>query len=381
MMPVGATAAGALKAAVGWTRKPGTSNFDVISPVLIIKLVLMDAARWLRECGLTVEDLTPADGTDAGVDAILEVETDGRSARFAVQAKSRAPYPHELERLKQSWHALAARGHPLVIAPFISEPLGSALTRDGWSWADAQGNFDLRAPGLLLRQRRSSSPPAPKQKTLPRGSGSFAVVRALVGFSSGEAEEPTATALAGQAGVSQPRASQILHQLHQLELVDRPGHGRWEPRREALLDRFLAEYPGPGGSEQYYYSLDSSLDVAVHAGQVSSRGHPIVASADVGPDLILAWRRPTLVILYARHVIDPSGLGLTQAQGRHDANVIMRTPQDRSVFPVPALAAHVQGRDVPLADPLQQIWDLQDLGGADRIEAAGRLRQWLLERP
>jgi hypothetical protein len=106
-----------------------------------------------------------------------------------------------------------------------------------------------------------------------------------------------------------------------------------------------------------------------------------VASADVGPDLILAWRRPSLVIFYAKHVIDPSGLGLTQAQGRHDANVIMRTPQDRSVFPAPALTAQVQGRDVPLADPLQQIWDLQDLGGADRIEAAGRLRQWLLERP
>jgi len=157
--------------------------------------------------------------------------------------------------------------------------------------------------------------------------------------------------------------------------------GRWEPRREALLDRFLAEYPGPGGSEQYYYSLDSPLDVAVHAGQVSTQSRPIVASADVGPDLILAWRRPTLVILYAKHAIDPSGLGLTQAQGRHDANVIMRTPQDRSVFPAPALAAQVQGRDVPLADPLQQIWDLQDLGGADRIEAAGRLRQWLLGHP
>jgi hypothetical protein len=32
------------------------------------------------------------------------------------------------------------------------------------------------------------------------------------------------------------------------------------------------------------------------------------------------------------------------------------------------------------ADVVLQIWDLQDLGGADRIEAAGRLREWLLER-
>jgi hypothetical protein len=341
----------------------------------------MDAARWLRESGLTVEDLTPGDRTDAGVDAILEVQGGDRGARFAVRVKSRAPYPHELERLKQSWGRLATRGHPLIVAPFVSEPVGSMLTKDGWSWADSQGNFDLRAPGLLLRQRRASTPPAPKRKTLPRGSGSFAVIRALVGFSGGEDEEPGATALAAQAGVSQPRASQILHQLHELELVDKSGHGRWEPRREALLERFLAEYPGPGGSEQYYYSLDSPVDVAVRAGQASIQSRPIVASADVGPDLILAWRRPSQVILYAKHAIDPSGLGLTRAQGRHDANVIIRTPQDRSVFPAPALVAQVRGKDVPLADSLQQIWDLQDLGGADRIEAAGRLRQWLLERP
>jgi hypothetical protein len=315
------------------------------------------------------------------VDAILDVAVGDRGARFAVQARGRAPYPHELERLQRSWHDLELRGHPLLIAPFISEPLGSALTRDGWSWADAQGNFDLRAPGLVARQRRSSAAPAPKRRSLPRGSGSYAVIRALVGFSGGEDEEQGATALAAQAGISQPRASQVLHQLHDLKLVDISGHGRWEPRREALLDRFLAEYPGPGGSEHYHYTLDSPVDVAVRAGQASTPGRPIAVSADVGPDLIVPWRRPSLVILYARHAIDPSGLGLTEAHGRHDANVIIRTPEDRSVFPVPALAGQVQGNEVPLADPLQQVWDLQDLGGADRVEAAGRLREWLLERP
>jgi DNA-binding transcriptional ArsR family regulator len=357
------------------------SSFEVITTVLIICSVLMDAVRWLRESGLEVEDVTSASGTDAGIDAILDVAADGRSARFAVQVKSRAPYPHELEWLEQPRRQLAGRGHPLIAAPFVSEPLGSILTTEGWSWADAQGNFDLRAPGLLLRQRRTSAPLPPKRRSLPRGSGSFAVIRALVGLSREEGEEPGASALAAQAGVSQPRVSQVLHHLYGLELVDRSGHGRWEPHREALLDRFLAEYPGPGGSEQYYYSLDSPVAVAVRAGLVSTPGRPILTSADVGPDLIVPWRRPSLVILYAKHAIDPSDLKLTEASGRHDANVIMRTPHDRSVFTAHALVPQVKGNDVPLADPLQQIWDLQDLGGADRIEAAGRLRQWLLERP
>ena len=339
----------------------------------------MDAVRWLRDSGLRVEDLSPASGEDAGVDAVLDVAVGDRSVRFAVQAKSRAPYPHEVERLHRSWRELELRGHPLLVAPFISESLGIILIRGGWSWADAQGNFDLRAPGLVARQRRASTAPAPKRRSLPRGSGSYAVIRALI--NSGENEEPGATALAAQAGISQPRASQVLHHLHDLKLVDISGHGRWDPNREALIDRFLAEYPGPGGSEHYYYTLDSPVDVAVGAGRASTPGRPIVVSADVGPDLIVPWRRPSLVILYARHAIDPSDFGLTDAQGRHDANVIVRTPEDRSVFPVPALVSQIQGNEVPLADPLQQIWDLQDLGGADRIEAAGRLREWLLERP
>ena len=83
------------------------------------------------------------------------------------------------------------------------------------------------------------------------------------------------------------------------------------------------------------------------------------------------WRRPSLVILYTKHAIDPAELDLVSARGSHDANVIVRMPGDRSVFPFRALEAQIQGNDVPLADPLQQIWDLQDLGGADRLEAAG----------
>ena len=130
-----------------------------------------------------------------------------------------------------------------------------------------------------------------------------------------------------------------------------------------------------------YFNRAGAFAESVRAATGATLPKPLEAREVSEGHLILAWRRPSLVILYAKHAIDPSGLGLTQAQGSHDANVIMRAPQDRSVFPVPALAAQVQGCDVPLADPLQQIWDLQDLGGVDRIEAAGRLRQWLLEHP
>jgi hypothetical protein len=107
----------------------------------------------------------------------------------------------------------------------------------------------------------------------------------------------------------------------------------------------------------------------------------LAVSADVGPDLLLSWRRPSVVILYARQLLDLDRLGVVDAQGRHDADVIVRTPDDVSVFPTHPLVADVDGVEVPLADQTQQVWDLQDLGGADRLEAAGRLREWLLNRP
>jgi hypothetical protein len=338
----------------------------------------MNVVRWLRESGLHVEDYVSA-GVERA-DAVLDVAEGAQGARFVAEWRSRAPYPHEVERLHRTWQELAPLGHPLLTAPFISEALGTMLTNIGWSWADDQGNFDLRAPGLLLRQRRSNLPPVVRRMTLPKGSGSLAIIRSLVRSGVGD-PAPRITALARMTGVSQPRASQVLGQLHDLGLAESAGRGRWEPRREELVDRFLAEYPGPGGSESYFYSLDPPVETAVRAAGGGGLDQPIVASADVGPDLIVPWRQPSVVILYVSRVIHPPALGLVSAQGPHDANVIVRMPADQSVFPSPSFAAQVRGRDVLLADPLQQIWDLEALGGADRAEAAGRLREWLLTHP
>jgi hypothetical protein len=200
----------------------------------------------------------------------------------------------------------------------------------------------------------------------------------LIKFVDGEGDSVGATALAAHAGVSQPRASQVLRLLQDQKLVEKAADRRWRPRRTELLDRFLAEYPGPGGSMLYFYSLDSPTDVAIRAArELKDR---VVVSADVGPDLIRPWRRPSEVILYAQDLVDGARLGLVQAHGRHDANVVVRMPTDRSVFPVPALVAEVQGAEVGLADPSQMIWDLRDLGGADRSDAAAELRTWLLTR-
>lgn len=341
----------------------------------------MDVASALAAAGVKVRRVEREQRVnDRQVDAILDLRLGNVRARFAVEEKRRAPYPNELPKLHPIRKSLAEVGTPMLVVPFVSEPLGTSLTRAGWSWADTTGNFDLRSDHLVLRQRSTATPPRGKVRRLPQGSGSLAIIRALIAFPRETKEEPGATALANQVGVSQPRASQVLHRLLELDLVTRSPEGRWLPDREALLDRFLSEYRGPGGSERCLYSLDPPNEIAARAAQLTDE-RSLAVSADVGPDLVLAWRRPSLVIFYARQLLDLDRLGLVDAQGRHDANVIVRSPDDVSVFPMHPLVADIGDVAVPLADLTQQVWDLQDLGGADRLEAAGRLREWLLNRP
>jgi hypothetical protein len=351
-----------------------------VRTVLIISVVLIDVVRSLREAGVSVRQPSMRQGANAGADVILDVELNGVRARFAAEVKSRAPYPGELRGMASRQRSLSTNGVPLLVVPFVSAPRGAAMTKAGWSWGDEHGNFDLRAAGLVMRQRTASSPPAPKRRTLPRGSGSYAAIRALISLREKDNMGVGATALANQANVSQPRASQILGQLDGLGLVERLGRGRWLPRRDELLDRFLAEYPGPGGSEQYFYTLDPLAELAAHLTQTPARQDALAVSADVGPDLIQPWRRPSTLIVYTKAALASAALRVTEAVGTSDANVIVRSPADHSVFPPQDLAAEFKGARIPLADPVQMIWDLQDLGGADRDEAAGKLSQWLLHR-
>src|SRR5271166_2547239 len=64
--------------------------------------------------------------------------------------------------------------------------------------------------------------PAPRRRTLPRGSGSFAIIRTLAGLSGSEFEESGATALAGSGRGVSARASQVLRQLAELRLSREP---------------------------------------------------------------------------------------------------------------------------------------------------------------
>lgn len=336
--------------------------------------MLMKALENLRRAGVLV---TPQ-AHPSEIDALLVINADGLERIFAVQEKRRAPYPTEISALASELIDLSEHGAPLLVAPYISEGTGQALDEHGWSWADESGNFGVRSRGLRLQRRVTSSPPQQPRRFLPQGSGALTIIRFLISQTDpATAAGPGPTELAKIAGISQPRASQVLAHLLKAGLVARSGRDWYASDREELLDAFLNEYRGPGGSEYHYYSLDSPHQTAL---DVVARVDPggVAVSADVGPDIVAPWRSPTQVIIYTDRALDVEGLDLVEAEGRADATLLLRIPTDKSVFRSHRLEADVDGASIPLADEAQMIWDLHDLGGDDRIEAAGELKKWLL---
>lgn len=268
-------------------------------------------------------------------------------------------------------------GTPLLAAPYVSEGLGRALAARGWSWSDDAGNYQLNGDRFQLSRRTSAQEPRRKRhRQLPQGPGALALIRFLI--VRGEESSFGPTELAKIAGVTQPRASQVLARLHEAGLMQKSPENPHKPNRERLLEAFLDEYRGPGGSEYALYSLESLQHTAGRLASVA-RGTLTAISADVGPDLVAAWRTPSHLVVYTDRPIDTIAYGLTPAGDRGDANVLLRVPDDSSVFGSwHPLVADLEGRELRLADPTQMIWDLHDLGGDDRLEAAGHLKSWIL---
>lgn len=206
------------------------------------------------------------------------------------------------------------------------------------------------------------------------GAGTAAIVRALIA-----AQEPlTGVALAEAAEVSQPRASQVIRQLAAQAAVRATEDG-YVGRPAKLLDLYERRArPALVQPEWYWYSTRPLPDQAGRVVRLAAATKTDVAfSADIGPDLLVPWRHPTLAVVYASGALDLNDAGFVPAEGRADASVIVRWTNDRTLL-APASPWPRVVDDIPLTDPTQQCWDLLDLGGEDRREAADRLRAGII---
>lgn len=208
------------------------------------------------------------------------------------------------------------------------------------------------------------------------GAGTAAVVRVLIA-----SDDPlTGVTIASTVGVTQPRASQILKQLAAHDAITATPDGYvGEPAK--LFDLYAARArPHLIEPESYWYSTRPLTEQARRVSALADdRKVSMAFSADLAPDLIAPWRHPTVAIVYVSAPLPIEDAGLVPAEGRADASLIVRwTDDDGLLSPADPWRGEVNG--IPITDPCQQWWDLLDLGGEDRDEAAERLRTAILER-
>lgn len=292
------------------------------------------------------------------------VLTDGhRRWRFLIENRGRAPYPNELN----AWPPLQ-RTQRLLLCDYVSQPLADRLVDIGWSFADDSGNIHLQDAGLLIERRRRRTP-SKGRISLPQGRAGLLLIRTVVAERNLQRFAPSE--LAAQLELPRPRVAQTLAKLRDIGLAETVTRGEWRVDRAGLLDAFIESYRGPGGRTVHAYSLDEPRDIAELVAR--SVDAPVVISGDVGADLIAPWRRPTTAVIYS-HTTWKDKQGLVMASAPEDANVLLCSPTDQSIF----ATADRRHKRFHVADPLQVMWDLQRLGGSDRLEHMGQIREWLL---
>ena len=188
----------------------------------------------------------------------------------------------------------------------------------------------------------------------------------------------TGAAIARAVGVSQPRASQVLKQLNTEDALRTTAAG-YVGRRARLMDLYAGRArPVLMAPETFWYSTRSLTEQARRISAHVPKGE-FAFSADLGPDLLVPWRHPTVVVVYLAKQPDLASAGFVPAEGLADASVVARWTGDATLLhPSPGWPRIVE--DLSLVDPVQQWSDLVQLGGEDREEAAQRLRRVILDR-
>jgi hypothetical protein len=216
----------------------------------------------------------------------------------------------------------------LLIAPRASPAAQHAAMRAGVSLLLApdrtgqltRGHLITPSGDLLTLAETTVTPARPG----PRPWATIAIATYLL-----EGNASTQDALAGRAGVSQARISQVLHALERW--VQRTDRG-WTVTETAGLTRWLAERPPPGRTTTTWLGLDDPSPTATRVAHwLTARNVIYALSGDVAADLLAPWARPTRALFYVDRVLDLTSLGLTPAPPEA-ATLEMVVPDDPYVL-------------------------------------------------
>lgn len=249
----------------------------------------------------------------------------------------------------------------LLIAPRASPAAQHAALRAGLSLLlapDRVGQLTrghlITPSGDLLTLHETAAIP------VRRGRRPWATIAIATYLLEGNAS--TQDALAGRAGVSQARISQVLHALERW--VQRTDRG-WTATDPAGLTQWLAEQPPPGRTATTWLGLDDPAPAATSVAHwLTAQNVSYALSGDVAADLLAPWARPTRALVYVDQALDLTPLGLTPAPP-DGATLELVVPDDPYVL----RDARLLPSDLMIAHPWRVWADTVARGNTDAADA------------
>lgn len=277
--------------------------------------------------------------------------------RGALRAAAQVGGPRNLYLVQTPSSALLAAARAGRV-DLVATTTGEVLVQ-GRSYLPEEGSTDDARAGSRVAVRRGRW-------------GHWAVERILLLAGSAMTQREIADA----AGITQQAVSKILRGPAGRAAAD----GRSPRSVGSRLDRWVEEYPGPGGIAAGWYHLDPvTAQARAAAGLAAELGIDALFAADVAADSYAPWRLPLSAELYTEEAMDLAPAGFVPA-GPADATLTVRVPGDRTVFPVARWYADSSPAGVAgLADPILVYWALTHSDGPDADDAAGALREAIVE--
>ncbi len=212
--------------------------------------------------------------------------------------------------------------------------------------------------------------PAPAQRQAATGRkawGRWAIERCLL-----LADTPMhQSVIAEYVGVSQQMVSRICKDLGPLATHTVDGVETLEPVK--LLERWRAHYPGAGGQQFGWYSLDPIVKQTLNAvNEAKLLDVSPLVSGDAAADRLMPWKLPTRSKIYVDSPVDLAGCGFVPAP-LEEATLITCIPEDPTVWRLTGIGAFPIYADVELADAALVYWDVVNNNDIDSQEAAEHL--------
>lgn len=178
--------------------------------------------------------------------------------------------------------------------------------------------------------------------------------------------------IARSLGTTQQSISRAAQALNGLVADD--GEGLVAADRSRLLEHWRDEYPGPGGQEFGWYSLDPVMELTGRVVDVAALLEVgTLVSGDVAADVIAPWKLPASARIYISAPVDLADDGFASVP-LEEANVVTCIPRDPTLWRLGALMEEdPESDDLPLADAAIVYWDVFMSGDQDSDEAAQQL--------